>query len=107
MFEQYHHLIYETFNNPNANYDPQYWWDQEAELFASDIEKGIEFIQNECSDEELYWLSEVFIDIIEKSQSLELLAALQKRSEKVSDAEKKNDIDNEIQYSRSLIHRQN
>lgn len=39
-----------------------------VELIITNINESISFIKNDCTDEELYWMCEVFDDIYEKSK---------------------------------------
>ncbi|MEG0513509.1 MAG: hypothetical protein RR653_12435, partial [Clostridia bacterium] len=54
--------------------DPDYYyevtlWKDELDLFCKDLNEGIRFITTVCTDEELYWLGEVYDDIMEKTHS--------------------------------------
>ena len=42
-------------------------WNTETDILSSDIPKAIDFI-NTCSEDEFFWLSEVFDDVISKTQ---------------------------------------
>ena len=42
------------------------------------------FLQNDCDDEELYFLSEIFEEIVEQTQSKELVSVLRSRLAKVT-----------------------
>lgn len=65
------------------NYWIEDYWQTATEMFVRDINASIEFIQKDCVDEEFYWLSEIFEDIAEKSQSKELIKVLRNRLAKV------------------------
>ena len=54
-----------------------------AKVFTSDITATIEYIRNECTDEEFFWLSEMFEEIARKSQSMEFIDTLRERLSKV------------------------
>ena len=53
-------------------------------MFTKDVAATINLLQNECDDEELYCLSEIFEEIVEQTQSEELVAALRSRLAKVT-----------------------
>lgn len=74
-------------------------WKKEIEILSEDIDETIEFIKNKCEDDTLFWMSEVFEEIIEKTQSKELLASLLERANKVVDEEKQREILHEIGYA--------
>lgn len=68
--------------------EDEYWiedyWKAEIEIFTENISETIDFILNSCSDEELFWISEVFEDIAEQTQSKEFIKTLRTRLEKVT-----------------------
>ena len=66
------------------NYWVEDYWKATIELFTKDVAATINFLQNECDDEELYFLSEIFEEIVEQTQSEELVAALRSRLAKVT-----------------------
>ena len=73
-------------------------WKQEAEILSKDVSETISFLKS-CSDEEFYWISEVFDDIIGLTQSKELLLALHDRAEKIESAEYKESIEVDLKYA--------
>lgn len=44
-------------------------WDEMIALFSKDIKKTILFIKTECTGDEFVWLSEIFEEIAEQTQS--------------------------------------
>ncbi len=64
-------------------------WKKEAELLSENVSETISFIDNECTDDEFYWLCEVFDDVISKTQSRELLRILIDRNSRVKDPEQR------------------
>ena len=61
------------------NYWVEDYWKATIELFTKDVAITIMFLQNDCDDEELYFLSEIFEEIAEKMQSKELISAWRSR----------------------------
>ena len=53
-------------------------WEEMVTVFSEDMSKAICFLKNDCTVSEYSWLSEVFEEIAEKTQSREFIAALQK-----------------------------
>ncbi len=53
-------------------------------MFTSDVSATIMFLQNDCDDEELYFLSEIPEEIVEQTQSKELVSVLRSRLAKVT-----------------------
>lgn len=47
-------------------------------LFTEDINKSIEFLDNDCTADQFSWLSEVFDEIAEITQSKEFIEALKR-----------------------------
>ena len=66
------------------NYWVEDYWKATIELSTKDVAATIMFLQNDCDDEELYFLSEIFEEIVEQTQSEELVAALRSRLAKVT-----------------------
>ena len=91
-FTPFHKVIKERATNPNANHYEIPWWDAEIKQFTLDIDTSIQFIREECSDEEFWWLGEIFDDLMEATGSVELLNSIRERVERVSNAEWKKDI---------------
>lgn len=53
-------------------------------MFTANIADIIMFLQNDCDDEELYFLSEIFEEIVEQTQSKEIISVLRSRLAKVT-----------------------
>lgn len=85
--ERLHSLINACRTEPGAYYYPDPWWEKEVDAIVADHETAIEFITNECSDEELYWLAEVFDDVMDKTRSIEFLNRLRQRAQSVENPE--------------------
>ena len=66
------------------NYWVEDYWKATIELFTKDVAATIMFLQNDCDDEELYFLSEIFEEIVEQTQSKELVSVLRSRLAKVT-----------------------
>ncbi len=96
VFDPFHHAIHERMTNPNANYYEIPWWEAEIKQFTADIQASIRFIEEACTDEELYWLSEVFEDIADHTRSADFIKCLQKRVQRVENAEWRQSILDEI-----------
>ena len=56
----------------NTYWVPEYW-DAAVEIFTKNIDETIKYFKYECTDEELYWASEVFTLIAAKTLSLDLI----------------------------------
>lgn len=56
-------------------------WEEMVDIFSSDINKTILFI-NDCTEDEFSWLSEIFDRIAEKTHSKEFILTLYRVAEK-------------------------
>ena len=101
-FERIHSAIHERITNPNANYYEIPWWEKEIEALTIDVAASIRFFQQECTDEEIWWLGEIAEDLAEKTQSRELLQSMRSRAELVQDKQKREealkDIDDAFEF---------
>ena len=102
VFERIHAAIHERVANPNANNYEIPWWEKEIEALTVDITASIQFFQQECSDEEIWWLGEIVEDLAEKTQNRELLQSMRSRAELVQDEQKREealkDIDDAFDF---------
>ena len=88
--------------NPDQYYD-QTLWNAEILLFCSQLEDSLSFIATACTDEELWWLGEVYEDIIEKTQDVRVLNVLKERADRVQDANRKEDILSDIRDAERFL----
>ncbi len=97
-----HDAIHERITNPNAFYYAVPWWEKEIEALMVDISTSIRFFQQECTDEEIWWLGEIAEDLAEKTQSRELLQSMRSRAELVQDKQKREeamkDVDDAFEF---------
>lgn len=67
--------------------EDKYWyvqfWDVLIKMASSDIDTTIEFINSECTDEELFWFAEVFEEINKRAHSKAFVDALHARYLKI------------------------
>jgi len=90
-------------NESEENYYYVTLWEEEVKQACSDIERTIEYIKNTATDEELWWLGEVMEEIVQKSQSKDLVSALTERSQKVADEQKRVEIQEDIENAARLL----
>lgn len=89
--------LHYRITEPEDNYYYVTLWEKEVNIVCSDLDAGMQFINNECTDEELYWLSEVFEDIAAKSHSAEFIQCIRERAARVEDSKRRADIQQEIE----------
>ena len=58
-------------------------WDNLAKFLSADIAASIDFLEHECSPDDIYWVSEVFDDIARKTQSKDFIAAIHRIYDKM------------------------
>ena len=102
-FHPLHQVIHERMTNPNANYYEIPWWEAEIKQFTANIQESIQFIENECSDEEFYWLAEVFDDIMEKTRSVDFLNCIRRRVQMVKDDGRKAELLEDIKTAEEYV----
>ncbi|MEB2266961.1 hypothetical protein LAV77_19355 [Priestia megaterium] len=78
--------------NLNDDSGIQKSWNEIIELLSENEENTIRYLEN-CSKEDLYWISEVFEDIAEIIQSKELIKRLRELDRKFPELEMTRDID--------------
>ena len=84
-------------------YGIQQCWDKEIEILSRDIEQTINFIENECDDKTFYWISEVFDDVAEITQSKEFVSTIKRRAAKVVDDEERRSVGVDVRYAEYKI----
>ena len=82
--------------------DPLWQWEMMVKRFTEDIPLSMKFIENEITDEELYYLSEVFDEILLKTKSPELLQTLEQRASQVHDEQFRQEILNELNDAKGV-----
>ncbi len=68
----------------NDDYGLEESWKKITAILSENVIKTIDYIYNECTDEELFWISEVFSDVSEIVQSKEFVQALRSRFAQVT-----------------------
>lgn len=65
--------------DPNWDYGIEQCWKKEIAILTADVPATIAYFLHDCTDEEFFWLSEIFSDLSEKVPSKELVEALRTR----------------------------
>lgn len=89
--------------DPNDDYSTYDCWTQEINILSANIQETTTFLENECTDEEFYWLSEIFEDIAYNTQSKEFINCLKNRLNKISDKNLIKSIQTDIEFAESNI----
>ncbi len=59
--------------------------EQMIRILTENIEDSITYILNECSNEDFFWISEIFIDLIKITKSTKLLDTFKTRLSKINE----------------------
>jgi hypothetical protein len=70
--------------DPNDDFGTEKCWEEMTAILSEDIVATLHYFENECTDEEFYWLGAVFEDVAEKTQSKKLIQVLRNRLTKVT-----------------------
>lgn len=70
--------------HPNDDFGLIESWKKLTKMLSENVDDTIRFLDDACSDEELFWLSETFSDVSEIVQSKEFVQALRSRLAKVT-----------------------
>ena len=63
------------------------------QLMIKDITATISFLDNDCTEEQFVWLSEIFDEIAERSNSSEFITALRRVAKRFPEAVRKYNIE--------------
>lgn len=78
--------------NIEDDYGIQVCWDKMVEILSNNICETIEYLEN-CSEEDLYFISEIFEDVSEQLKSEEFITCLRKLDIKFPNLDMTKDID--------------
>ncbi len=98
-FSIYHTVIQERIREPGAEYYPDLWWEKEVKVVVENLDTSIRFINEDCTDEEFYFLSEVFDDIMKETKSADFLKCIKERVNLVKDPQWKDEIMKDIKFA--------
>lgn len=60
-------------------------WEAFIEELTRNIDETVKYFNEECTDNELFWISPVFEEIIDATQSKEILNAIRHRYERITE----------------------
>ena len=78
-------------------------WKKEIELLTRNLDETIVYVSNECTDEQLVWMSEVFEEIVHVTHCVAFLDCLKNRVTKVEDAGYRTEIQKEIEFAEDYL----
>ncbi len=100
--------IKEAFKRRAATHDE---WDygvqqcrnEEITIFTENIDDTINFLDHDCTGEDLAWMSEIFDEIVEKTRSRDFIAALRRAALRFPEETKKYNIPFFIDCAEAVI----
>lgn len=84
-------------------YGVEQCWKEEIEILSRNIEDAISFLETECTADEFSWLSEVFDDVAEKTQSRAFVDCLYRVAKKFPEECKTYYIDRVLGYAEGAL----
>lgn len=90
----------------NDDFVHEKYWKEEIAVLTEDVDGTIEYLKNDCTENEYSWISEVIDDIIEATKSKELLECYRGLREKYPEACKAYNIDRIIKYAEPFAEEQ-
>lgn len=104
MYNEFHETLAKSIRDEDdIKYDTRDFWKKETAIFTKDINETIKFINEDCSDIEFYYLSEIFQEIAEITKSKEFLTCILRRMESITDPEYIRSINIDIDIAKSII----
>lgn len=73
-------------------------WKEALKIVKDNLDAVVLFVNNDATDEEVYWFSEILCDIYDLLQDDSIIDAFQKRANKMDDVEMKRSILQEIDH---------
>jgi hypothetical protein len=96
-------LALRTALHPEDYIEIEKMWKKEIEILSRDIFQTIAFLDSECTDDEFSWISEVFDEVVEKTQSREFIECLYRVAEKYPAESEKYHIVRHIQFAEEFL----
>ena len=78
-------------------------WKEEIEILSQNIEETILFLEKDCTADEFSWMSEIFEEIVEKTQSREFINCLYRVAEKFPEEAEKYHIVKNIKFAEKFL----
>ena len=102
--DEYPEIIKQRIKDDGLDDTPDYWETSptikcEIELFTRNLQETIDFLDNDCTAEQLSWMSEVFEEISAKLQSWDFIDALNRCADKYPEECKVYSIKECIEYA--------
>ncbi|MCD7920307.1 MAG: hypothetical protein LUG45_09635 [Clostridiales bacterium] len=92
-------LLHTRANGNPDGYFVDTLWEDEVKCVCSDLAVSIEFVSTKCTDEEFYYLSEIFDDIMEQTRSIDFLKCIRQRAERVENLQWRRELAEDIRFA--------
>ena len=89
--------------HPEDSYRIEKLWEEEIETLSLNVEETIDFIKSRCTADEFVWLSEVFEEVAEKTQSYNFINCLYDAAKKYPAETKEFNIISFIDSAKAMI----
>ena len=96
-FTQKESVFLKEYKNIEDDYGIQNCWNKMIDILSKDINETVAYLEN-CSEEDIYFISEVFEDVSEQLQSKEYIECLRKLDDKFPNLDMTKDIDLAEEY---------
>ena len=106
--DEYPEIIKQRIKDDGLDDTPDYWETSptikcEIELFTRNLQETIDFLDNDCTAEQLSWMAEVFDEISAKLQSWDFVDALRRVAEKYPEYSKKYHLSDTIAIAEAQL----
>ena len=78
-------------------------WNELTDFLSENINDTINYLKTDCTGEEFSWISEIFDDIVEKTQSKEFIDCLYEVAKKYPKETEKYNITRLIEYAKDWL----
>ena len=87
----------------DIDYDSNHVIREMIDLLTEDVPATVSFLDNECSESQFIWMSEIFDEIVEKTKSKDFIEALRRTARKYPEATEKYNLEYFIDSAEEYI----
>lgn len=89
--------------HPENDWQQDDFWNKFSDFYADNMKVANDWVRNDCSADDFSWLSEVFEDIAEKSQSKDFINCIEETSKKFPEECEKYSIMFSIECAKGMM----
>lgn len=102
--EKYRELLQERIDTPSEGLTFKEPFIKDAiSLFSKNIPEAIEFLKNDCTEDEYSWISEIIEDIAAESESMELIQTYASLADKYPEETKDYNVKSFINSALAIV----